>query len=204
MTETGRGIDWQEIYAQLERTSRALEAGGGVPPEEAKRILRERAQALARPLEEAQSPTEVLEVLVFSLAGEHYGIETAHVLEAVPLRGLTPVPCTPLFVLGVVSHRGRILPVLDLRRLFELAGQGVPEGSRIVVVEAGGMTFGIFADAVSGVERIEAHEVAPPPAASAGDRQAFLLGVTGAMVAVLDMEKIASDRKIVVQEQGEA
>src|SRR3990172_12567895 len=116
-------------------------------PEEVKRILRERAEALAKPVEEARTPTEPLELLVFSLAGERYGIETAQVLEVVPLRGLTPVPCTPPFVLGVVNHRGRIRPVLDLRRLFELATPGVPEGGRVVAVEAGGMTFGIFADA---------------------------------------------------------
>ena len=204
MNETRPTVNWQAAYSRLEQTRRTLETGGSLPPEEVKRILRDRAQALAKPLAEARTPAEVLDLLLFSLAGERYGIETAYVLEVIPLRELTPVPCTPPFILGVVNHRGRILPVLDLRRLFELPGQGVTAGGPVVAVEAGGMTFGISADAVSGVERIGAHEVAPPPAASAGDRQAFLLGVTGEMVAVLDMEKIASDKKIVVHEQGEA
>jgi purine-binding chemotaxis protein CheW len=188
----------------MEQTRRTLETGRSLSPEEVKRILRERAQALAKPLAEARTPAEGLDLLVFSLAGERYGIETAHVLGLIPLPELTPVPCAPPFVLGVVNYRGRILPVLDFRRLLDLAEQVVAEGSRVVAVEAGGMAFGILADAVSGVERIGTHEVAPPPAASAGDRQAFLLGVTGEMVAVLDMEKIASDKKIVVHEQGEA
>ena len=174
------------------------------PREEVKRILRERAEALARPVEEARTPAEPLELLVFSFAGERYAIETAYVMEVIPLRELTPVPCTPPFILGVVNHRGRILPVLDFRRLLDLAEQGVAEGSRVVAVDAGGMSFGIFADAVSGVERIGAHEVAPPPATLAGDPQAFLLGVTEEMIAVLDMEKIASGKKIVVHEQVEA
>ena len=138
---------------------------------------------------------------MFTLAGERYGIETAHVLEVVPLRELTPVPCTPPFYLGVMNHRGRILPVLDFRRLFDLAGQGVTKGSRVVVVEAGGMTFGIFTDAVAGTTRIGAQEAAPPPITLSGDRQAFVRGVTGEMVAVLDLEAMARDPRIVVNEE---
>lgn len=195
-------IDWQEAYARLERTRQTLETGGNLPPEEVKRILRERAQALARPREEVGAPAEVLELLVLALAGERYGIETAHVLEVLPLRELTPLPGTPSFVLGVVNHRGRILPVLDLRRLFDLTGQGVTEGSRVVAVEAGGMMFGIFADAVTGVVRIGVDALASPPATLAGDRQAFIRGVTGEMVAVLDLEALARDPRITVNEEA--
>ncbi|MBI4560530.1 MAG: chemotaxis protein CheW [Candidatus Rokubacteria bacterium] len=156
---------------------------------------------MAKPLEEAGAPAEVLELLVLSLAGERYGIETAYVLEVLPLRELTPVPCTPAFVLGVVNHRGRILPVLDLRRLFELAGQGATEGSRAVAVEAGGMTFGILADAVTGVVRIGVDAAASLPVTLTGDRQAFIRGVTGEMVAVLDLEALARDPRITVNEE---
>lgn len=194
-------LNWQTAYARLEQTHRTLEAGGSTLPEEVKRILRERAHALATPLTEVRTPAEVLDVLVFSLAGERYGIETAHILEVIPLRELTPVPCTPPVVLGVVNHRGRILPVLDLRRLFELPGQGVTEGSRVVAVEVGGMTFGIFADAVAGTIRVAAHEIAHPPVTLTGGHQAFIRGVTGEMVGVLDLETLARDPRIVVNDE---
>jgi purine-binding chemotaxis protein CheW len=201
MSETGPAVNWQEAYSRLEQTRRTLETGGSLPPEEVKRILRERAQALAKPLAEARSPAELLDLLVFSFAGERYAIETAYVMEVIPLRELTPVPCTPPFILGVVNHRGRILPVLDLRRLFELAGHGIANGGRVVAVEVGGMAFGIFADAVAGSVRLGADEVAPPPLTLAGDRQAFIRGVTGGMVAVLDLEALASDARIAVNEE---
>ncbi|MGB4782918.1 chemotaxis protein CheW [Candidatus Methylomirabilis sp.] len=203
MNETRQAVNYEEVYSRLEETRRALEAGGSLPPEEVKRILRDRAHALAKPLAEVRTPAEVLELLVFSLAGGRYGIEMSHVLEVIPLRELTPMPCTPPFVLGVVNHRGRILPVLDFRRLLDLADQGIAEGSKVIAVDTGGMSFGIYADAMSGVERIGANEMAPPPAAVAGDRHTFLLGVTGEMVAVLDLERIAFDKKIVVHEQVE-
>jgi len=86
---------------------KAMRPDGSLSPEEVRRILWERARALARPLEEAPVPTEVLELLVFSLAEGQYGIETAHVQKVFPLRDLTPVPCTPSFVLGVANYRGR-------------------------------------------------------------------------------------------------
>lgn len=172
------------------------------PPEEVRRILRERALALAKPLAEVRTPAEVLGLLVFSLAGERYGIEMSHVLEVIPLRELTPMPCTPPFVLGVVNHRGRILPVLDFRRLLDLADRGIAEGSRVVAVEAGGMTYGIFADAVAGTIQVAADEIAHSSAITpTGGRQAFIRGVTGEMIAVLDLEVLGRDQRIVVNEE---
>src|SRR3970040_2438694 len=117
--------------------------------EEVQRILKKRAEALARPLQERRPLAEPLELLVFSLAGERYAVDAAHVHDVVPLREITPLPCTPSFVLGVVNHRGRILTDLDFRRLFGLAGEEVPEGARLVAAWAGGMRFAILAHNVA-------------------------------------------------------
>lgn len=201
MSETRGKIDWQEVHARLEQSRPDLEVSGRLSPEEASRILRERARALARPVEAAETQAEALELLVFSLGAERYGIEMDHVVEVIPLRELTPVPCTPASVLGVVSHRGRILSVLDLRRLFDDADHGVPEGSRVVAVEAGGMTFGIFAGAVTGTARVGFGEVAPSPATSGADRRGLIRGVTGEMVAVLDLDALSRDPRITVNEE---
>jgi len=194
-------IDWGRTYARLEEIRRILDAGGTRPPDEVARILRARAQAWAKPREAAAPPADGLALLVFALANERYGIEIAHVLEVLPLRELTPVPSTPAVVLGVVNRRGRILPVLDLRRLFDLAGHEVPQGSRAVAVEAGGMAFALLAEAVIGTATVGAHEVAPSPVSRPGDRQALLRGVTGEMVALLDLEALARDGRITVNDE---
>ena len=173
----------------------------GLSADETARILQDRARALAKPLEEPSAQGETLDLLLFGLAGERYGIDAAHVLEVVQLPELVPVPCTPPVVLGVVNHRGRVLTVLDLRRLFNPAVHERSKASRAVIVEAAGMTFGVFSDAVEGMVRVGAHEVGPPPVSLTGVRQAFIRGVTAEMVAVLDLEAFARDPRITVNEE---
>jgi purine-binding chemotaxis protein CheW len=197
----GDGFEWQEAYTKLDRARQTLEAGGNLSAEDVGRTLRERARALARPLAESKTPAEVLDVLVFSLAGERYGVEASYVLEVLPLRELTPLPCVPPVFAGVMNYRGRILPVLDIRRLFGLSGQGTTEGNRVVVMEANSMALGILTESVAGIVRIDAQEITPPPVTLAGDRQAFLRGVTGEMLAVIDLPTLIRDPRVVVNEQ---
>jgi purine-binding chemotaxis protein CheW len=201
MTEARAALDWQEAYSRLERLRQRLAASGAVSPDEVSRILRQRAQTLARPLADTPTTTDVLELAIFALAGTRYGIEATHVLEVLPLRELTPVPCTPPCILGVMNHRGRILPILDLRRLLALAVHEVAAQSRVVAVEAGGMTFGILADAVPGTIRVEAHAVMPPPVTLPNDHQTFVQGVTAEMVAILNLEVLARDPRLTVDEE---
>lgn len=201
MAQARSTFDWPGAYARLEQLRRYLEAGGAVAPAEVGRVLRERAQALARPLAEAPTTTDVLDLVVFTLAGRRYSIEAAHVLEVIPRREWAPVPCTPPCILGVINHRGRILPILDCHRLFALAVQEVAAESRMVVVEAGGMTFGLLVDAVPEVMRVGVHEVIPSPLPSLHDQPAFLRGVTDDMVAILDLEALARDPRITVDEE---
>jgi len=201
MKEDRSRIDWQEAYARLERARQAVEAGGQRPPEEVQRILRERAEALARPPEEKARPSAPLECLVFSLGGDRCGIETVHVVDVLRFTDLTRVPDTPPFVLGVMNHRGRILPVLDIQRLLGTAQTSATSGNRVLTVEAGGMSFGILANAVVGSVRVGAEELAPPPAGLAGVGASVVRGVTAEMIAILDVDALVRDPRMVVNEE---
>lgn len=187
MTGARQTVDWGEADAGAERA-----------PDEARRILVERARALAKPLDEAPSPGAIVEVLVFSLSGERYGIRAASVLEVIPLRDLVPVPGTPPAVLGIMNHRGRVLPVLDLRRVFELTGEGAGDSGRVVAARSGGSTFGLFAETIVAVVTVDAQALSARPSGSRGGRDPFVLAVTSDMVAVLDIEALADDPRITV------
>src|SRR5688572_7065199 len=114
---------------------------------DAAEILRARARALARPPAHTQGAEAWLHVLEFRLAQERYAIETRYVREVYPLKDLTPLPCTPPFVLGIVNVRGRILPVVDLKKFFDLPEQGLSDLHRVILLEGNGLELGLLADA---------------------------------------------------------
>jgi len=171
-------------------------------PETRERILRERAERLARrprkPLEDGR-----LEVMAFQLGREPYAVETRHVREVQPLRDLAPVPCTPAFVLGVINLRGEILPVIDLRRLFGIPADGLSNATRALILRGGELEVGIVADSVSGVRALRAAEVGPLPASFPGPEARFLRGVTAEGLIVLDAHAVLAHPGMLVDETVE-
>lgn len=202
MSDGTRVIDWQEVHVRLERIRKAIQIDNEPTQEEIARILRSRALALATPPENTAPATKMLQLLVFTLSGERFGVEIAHVLEVARLRELIPVPCTPVFVFGVTHYRGRILTVLDLRQPLNLAGKdkAVAEGKRVISVEVGGMTFGIVADTVVGTLSIPAHKVGPPSATLSGLSLAITRGITDELITILDLDALAKTSEILVND----
>jgi purine-binding chemotaxis protein CheW len=168
---------------------------------ETKRILKARAEALAREPARARAAAEHIEVVEFVLAYERYAVETRYVREVSPLENLTPLPCTPAFVLGIVNLRGEILSVIDLKKFFELPEKGLTDLNKVIVLEAESMRFGILADAVSGVRRVRVDEIQPSLPTLTGVREAYLKGVTAERMVILDADKLLADERIMVLEQ---
>jgi purine-binding chemotaxis protein CheW len=164
-------------------------------------ILRARARALAEPPGQVPAAATLLDVLEFHLARERYAVETRYVREICPLKDLTPLPCTPPFVLGVVNMRGRILPVLDLKRFFDLPEQGLTDLHRIILVEGHDVEFGLLADATEGVRSISVDTLQPSLPTLTGIRGEYLKGVTAERLIVLDVGRILADPKIMVHEE---
>ena len=195
------GLDWREVQRRLEAARAAMERGWAPDAEEAKRILKARARALAREPAKDEADDDYIEVVEFVLAYEQYAVETRHVREIHPLEHLTPLPCTPAFVLGIVNVRGEILSVIDLRKFFDLPEKGLTDLNKVIVLESGPMVFGILADAVIGAKRIRLAGIQPSLPTLTGVREAYLKGVTSERTVVLDAEKLLADETIVVQEQ---
>src|SRR5713226_10401213 len=155
---------------------------------DAAQILCARARALARPPARTPVAETWLEVLEFRLAQERYAIETRYVREVYPLRELTPLPCTPPFVLGIVNIRGRILPVLDLKKFFELPEQGLTDLHRIILVRGNDLELGLLADVIVGVRRVAADSLQPPLPTLIGIRADYLKGIGEERLVVLDLD----------------
>ena len=168
---------------------------------DSQRILRERAQSLARVPSAGPAAQCTLDLLEFRLASERYGLETRYVHEVHPLRELTPLPCTPEFVLGIVNVRGRILPVLDLKKFFQLPDQGLTDLHRIIHLRGNGLELGLLADVMVGVRRVPLDRLQLSLPTLTGIRAEYLKGVTDERLVVLDLERLLSDPKIIVHDE---
>lgn len=166
-------------------------------------ILRSRARVLARPSQAVEAAGSSLEVLEFRLARETYAVETRHVQEVYPLKHLTPLPCTPPFVLGVVNVRGRITPVIDIKKFFDLPDKGLTDLHRVILIRGGGLELGLLADVITSVRRVPLESLQACLPTLTGIRAEYLKGVTAERLVVLDLDRLLADPKIVVNEAVE-
>lgn len=201
--EPGSGRDWGEIRRRLERAAEALAAGVAPSAAAMHAVLKERARALALEPPQAVSSQELLEIVEFRLAAETYGVGAAYVREIHPLHEFTPLPGTPPFVFGIVNVRGRILSVVDLKKIFTLPEKGLGQLNKVIVLRDERMEFGILADEIHGARAIGKASIQPPPPTVGGLGAEYLLGVTGEGVVLLDAEKILGYEKLVVHQAAE-
>lgn len=194
-------IDWAEVRARLDTAQAAGEQAWMPGADETGRILRDRARALAVEPDRTQTLAQSIEVVEFLLAHERYAVESSSVREVYPLENLTPLPCTPAFVLGIVNLRGEIVSVIDLRKFFDLPQTGLPDLNKVIVLESVDMVFGILADAILGVRRIALADIQPSLPTLTGIREKYLKGITPERTVVLDAGKLLADEDSVVQEQ---
>src|ERR1700716_3312375 len=120
----------------------------------AEEVLKRRAEQLAKLPHTAEAGDQV-EVLVCRLGGERYAVETRHLRAVQWVHGMTPVPCTPAFVVGIVSVRGEIVTLLDLAAMIGLGSLGADLSGALPVLLLGlpGLRSGLVVDEVLGVER---------------------------------------------------
>ena len=133
-----------------------------------------------------------LQLVVFQLGGESYGVEISQVREIVSRQKITRVPRTPDYIEGVTNLRGRVIPVVDLKKRLGLP-QGEDSGTKIAVAEVEGMTLGMIVDGVSEVLRISDATIDPPSQVMAGIDVDYIIGVAKVedrLVILLDLPRV--------------
>lgn len=119
--------------------------------------------------------------LTFRLASETYGAEILSVREIIGVLPITPIPNTPEYILGVVNLRGKIIPVLDLRRKFGMQAPAATAETCIVVFEirhkGRGLLIGTWVDAVCEVISLDLESIEPPPQFGMSVDTAFIRGM---------------------------
>ena len=133
------------------------------------------------------------QLVMFDLAHEAYGVDIGTVREIIRMQDVTSVPHRPDYVSGVINLRGRITPVVDLRKRFNLPETEISRESRIVVVDIDGQDIGMIVDAVTEVLRISADQIEPPSNMIAAGGSDYIVGIAkleSQLVLLLDLERV--------------
>lgn len=135
----------------------------------------------------------ISQIVVFQMDNEYYGADINVVREVVPLQRVTYVPRTPEYVLGVINLRGRVIPVIDLRRRLGLPAGAVTKATRIAIGEVDGDQVGMVVDSVEEVARVPADAVEPPSSLLSQLDREHVLGVAKVgdrLITLLDLRQI--------------
>jgi purine-binding chemotaxis protein CheW len=148
-------------------------------------------------MEEAQKrqDAELLQLVTFSIGEEEFGVDILKVQEIIRTMEITKVPRAPAFVEGVINLRGKVIPIIDLRRRFGLQSRNHDKHTRIIVIEISNMIVGFVVDSVSEVLRIPANTVEPPPPVVAGLESEYISGVgklEDRLLILLDLDRLLS------------
>lgn len=183
-------LDWAAAHARLDRAEATLRETLEPSGERARALLEDRARRLARPPASRMIPRALFECLTFARGRERYALETRFVMEVARTGDVAPLPGAPGFTVGVVNHRGAILPLADLRRLL---GGGEPRGSEpshMVVAGKVRPEIGVLADEVQEIVHIGIEELT----GQGGD--SLVRGVTRDGLVMLDGPRFLGDPRL--------
>lgn len=147
--------------------------------------------------------TKAGKYLTFKLADEDYGLSLLKVREIIGMMPITSVPRTPDFVKGVINLRGKVIPVTDLRRRFDMPEIDYTDRTCIIVVEIrtaeSTVQMGIVVDAVTEVLPVREEEIEPAPEFGASVDTRYILGMAnmeGAVKILLDIDRVLTSEEI--------
>jgi purine-binding chemotaxis protein CheW len=126
-----------------------------------------------------------------------YAFASTSVREVYSPKGITPLPCTPSSIVGIVNVRGRILPVIDIKPLF---GQPSPPrrtlNKVIIIIHAAALEAGLLVDTIVGVRAISTTAIHPPLPTLAESQSRYLRGITNDGTMILDAARLLTGSRL--------
>lgn len=115
--------------------------------------------------------------LTFHLAAEDYGLDIACVTEIIGIQKITIVPNMPPFIKGVINLRGKVVPIMDIRRRFELEEREYDDRTCIIIADIRGTAVGLIVDQVNEVIDIPEEHIEPPPESGGQRYSSYISGM---------------------------
>lgn len=150
-------------------------------------------------MSEFDSKDAQLQLVTFLLDNEEYAIHIRFVIEILKTSQICKVPNTPYYVPGVINLRGKIIPVVDLRKCFNLSEKEIDKLSRIVVVELNGNEIGLLVDQVKEVLYIDKTTIETLPEITTHPQARYISGITqyeDRLLLLLDIQHLLQTKEI--------
>jgi purine-binding chemotaxis protein CheW len=146
----------------------------------------------------SQSNEAIYQLVSFVIENEEFGVDILKVQEIIRTVEITRVPKSPEFVEGVINLRGKIVPVIDLRKRFGIAKRERDNETRIIVVELIDKVVGFLVDKVKEVIRVEKSIIEPPPELTTNISTNYITGVAklqDRLLILLDLDRVLSSNE---------
>ena len=155
----------------------------------------------------ATASTPTSQIVTFRLTEDLFAADIFSVERVLRFQAPTAVPNLPAWVEGVIEYHGRVVPVIDLRKRFELPEREAAAETRILVFNSGGEWIAAVVDAVLEVAAVTDAELAPPPPLFRGLAGEYLRGIArrnGRLVIFLDVARLLSTTERLVLQRSVA
>ncbi len=158
-------------------------------------------------LTRAAKVADILQLVTFTLSNEDYAVDILKVQEINRMKEITRVPNSPDYVEGVINLRGKVMPVVSLRKKFGLEERENDTQSRIMIMDIQGLTMGLIVDGVSEVLRVPSSIVEPAPPMTSSISTEFIKGIAkleDRLIILLDMDRLIgrTDETILLEASG--
>jgi len=161
-------------------------------------ILKERAELLKLNVKKEEFIGDKLEMLEFILTNERYIIDSTFVTEVIPLKDLTPLPCTPEFILGIINISSRILAVIDIKKFLNLPRKTTTNLNRVILLKYQDIELGILVDEIIGTTITYTNKLQTPIYKLKGIKNDYIEGITKKRLILLNIKKFLIDDVIII------
>jgi purine-binding chemotaxis protein CheW len=193
-----KAMDWTAARERLQAAMRRLQALAEIDPVAARRILDQRAQVLARPLQDAEPLDDAVTVVVFAVGAESYAIEARYVREVARTGEMVTLPGAPPFLVGAARVRGEIHAVFDIAQLVGPAVASSTSRARLIALGAERVQFALAADTVDQVTSISLADIRAPDETTTSKARLYVRGLTKNALIVLDGAALLADRSLYI------
>jgi len=155
---------------------------------------------LKRATRDKTPPEQRIQFVIFQLGPSYFGVPIVQVVRILRMMDITRVPRAPGFLEGVINVEGDIVPVVSLKKRFELEYEETdPRQARILIVEVKDQIVGMIVDAVTGITWVPVSAIEPPPSMVADISGVYLTGIArheGRLLIMLDLSRVLTTEEV--------